>query len=85
MTETEIYCFQGPKSSFITPEKKAKLKCNPVKVHFAEEVEVNGQSQVSPHVSPHCKYSFRKGWVCVGDTEETTPVICSNRALIKLV
>uniref|UniRef100_A0A3B4B394 FERM domain-containing protein n=1 Tax=Periophthalmus magnuspinnatus TaxID=409849 RepID=A0A3B4B394_9GOBI len=36
---------QGPKSSFITPEKKAKLKCNPVKVRFAEEVEVNGQSQ----------------------------------------
>uniref|UniRef100_A0A3B3UIG8 FERM and PDZ domain containing 1a n=2 Tax=Poecilia TaxID=8080 RepID=A0A3B3UIG8_9TELE len=34
-----------PKSSFITPEKRAKLRSNPVKVHFAEEVEVNGQSQ----------------------------------------
>ncbi|XP_055366436.1 FERM and PDZ domain-containing protein 1 isoform X2 [Betta splendens] len=38
-------CFQGPKSSFITPEKRAKLRSNPVKVHFAEEVEVNGHSQ----------------------------------------
>ncbi|CAL8333309.1 unnamed protein product [Lota lota] len=36
---------QGPKSSFITPEKRAKLRSNPVKVHFAEEVEVNGNSQ----------------------------------------
>ncbi|XP_074483337.1 uncharacterized protein frmpd1a isoform X3 [Sebastes fasciatus] len=35
----------GPKSSFITPEKRAKLRSNPVKVHFAEEVEVNGHSQ----------------------------------------
>uniref|UniRef100_A0A672YCN2 FERM domain-containing protein n=1 Tax=Sphaeramia orbicularis TaxID=375764 RepID=A0A672YCN2_9TELE len=42
---TDLCYFQGPKSSFITPEKKAKLKCNPVKVRFAEEVEVNGQSQ----------------------------------------
>ncbi|XP_045073236.1 LOW QUALITY PROTEIN: FERM and PDZ domain-containing protein 1-like, partial [Coregonus clupeaformis] len=35
----------GPKSSFITPEKRAKLRSNPVKVRFAEEVEVNGHSQ----------------------------------------
>ncbi|KAL1023873.1 hypothetical protein UPYG_G00048260 [Umbra pygmaea] len=35
----------GPKSSFITPEKRAKLRSNPIKVHFAEEVEVNGHSQ----------------------------------------
>ncbi|TSN95715.1 FERM and PDZ domain-containing protein 1 [Bagarius yarrelli] len=35
----------GPKSSFITPEKRAKLKSNPVKVRFAEEVVVNGHSQ----------------------------------------
>lgn len=42
-----VFSSQGPKSSFITPEKRAKLRSNPVKVHFAEEVEVNGQSQVS--------------------------------------
>ncbi|XP_033827646.1 FERM and PDZ domain-containing protein 1 [Periophthalmus magnuspinnatus] len=42
---TVLRTMLGPKSSFITPEKKAKLKCNPVKVRFAEEVEVNGQSQ----------------------------------------
>ncbi|XP_037115953.1 FERM and PDZ domain-containing protein 1 [Syngnathus acus] len=35
----------GPKSSFITPEKRAKLKSNPVKVRFAEEVEFNGHAQ----------------------------------------
>uniref|UniRef100_A0A8C8RG74 FERM and PDZ domain containing 1 n=1 Tax=Pelusios castaneus TaxID=367368 RepID=A0A8C8RG74_9SAUR len=35
----------GPKSSFITDEKRARLKTNPVKVRFAEEVLVNGHSQ----------------------------------------
>lgn len=43
----DSYFSQGPKSSFITPEKRAKLRSNPVKVHFAEEVEVNGHTQVS--------------------------------------
>ncbi|XP_037546376.1 FERM and PDZ domain-containing protein 1 [Nematolebias whitei] len=42
---TVVRIIQGPKSSFITPEKRAKLRSNPVKVHFAEEVEVNGHSQ----------------------------------------
>ncbi|KAF7223697.1 FERM and PDZ domain-containing protein 1 [Nothobranchius furzeri] len=45
LTMTVIRIMQGPKSSFITPEKRAKLRSNPVKVHFAEEVEVNGHSQ----------------------------------------
>uniref|UniRef100_A0AAV2LP88 FERM and PDZ domain-containing protein 1 n=1 Tax=Knipowitschia caucasica TaxID=637954 RepID=A0AAV2LP88_KNICA len=45
LTMTVLRTMLGPKSSFITPERKTKLKCNPVKVHFAEEVEVNGQSQ----------------------------------------
>lgn len=36
----------GPKSSFLTAEKRARLKTNPVKVRFAEEVVVNGHSQV---------------------------------------
>nr|XP_025040089.1 FERM and PDZ domain-containing protein 1 [Pelodiscus sinensis] len=35
----------GPKSSFLTAEKRARLKTNPVKVRFAEEVLVNGHSQ----------------------------------------
>ncbi|NWI67254.1 FRPD1 protein, partial [Todus mexicanus] len=35
----------GPKSSFLTAEKKARLKTNPVKVRFAEEVLVNGHTQ----------------------------------------
>ncbi|KAM6940822.1 uncharacterized protein frmpd1a [Lycodopsis pacificus] len=42
---TVLRTMLGPKSSFITPEKRAKLRSNPVKVHFAEEVEVNGHSQ----------------------------------------
>ncbi|XP_059347965.1 FERM and PDZ domain-containing protein 1 [Ammospiza nelsoni] len=37
----------GPKSSFLTEEKRARLKTNPVKVRFAEEVLLNGHSQVS--------------------------------------
>ncbi|KAL4641758.1 FERM and PDZ domain-containing protein 1-like [Arapaima gigas] len=36
---------QGPKSSFMTAEKRARLKTNPVKVRFAEEVVINGHSQ----------------------------------------
>ncbi|NXG69358.1 FRPD1 protein, partial [Baryphthengus martii] len=34
----------GPKSSFLTAEKRARLKTNPVKVRFAEEVLVNGHA-----------------------------------------
>ncbi|XP_056136487.1 FERM and PDZ domain-containing protein 1 [Lampris incognitus] len=45
LTMTVLRTMMGPKSSFITPEKRAKLKTNPVKVRFAEEVEVNGHSQ----------------------------------------
>uniref|UniRef100_H3CG76 FERM and PDZ domain-containing protein 1 n=1 Tax=Tetraodon nigroviridis TaxID=99883 RepID=H3CG76_TETNG len=45
LTLTVLRTMLGPKSSFITPEKRAKLRSNPVKVHFAEEVEVNGHSQ----------------------------------------
>ncbi|CAJ1053286.1 FERM and PDZ domain-containing protein 1 [Xyrichtys novacula] len=45
LTMTVLRTILGPKSSFITPEKRAKLRSNPVKVHFAEEVEVNGHSQ----------------------------------------
>lgn len=42
-----VNTFQGvPKSSFLTEEKRARLKTNPVKVHFAEEVLVSGHSQV---------------------------------------
>ncbi|XP_068445448.1 uncharacterized protein [Clinocottus analis] len=45
LTMTVLRTMLGPKSSFITPEKRAKLRSNPIKVHFAEEVEVNGHSQ----------------------------------------
>uniref|UniRef100_A0A8U8CFX7 Uncharacterized protein n=1 Tax=Geospiza parvula TaxID=87175 RepID=A0A8U8CFX7_GEOPR len=37
----------GVPSSFLTEEKRARLKTNPVKVRFAEEVLLNGHSQVS--------------------------------------
>ncbi|XP_053156951.1 FERM and PDZ domain-containing protein 1 isoform X2 [Hemicordylus capensis] len=43
---TVLRCISGgPKSSFLTAEKRAKLKTNPVKVRFAEEVVVNGHTQ----------------------------------------
>ncbi|XP_036035337.1 LOW QUALITY PROTEIN: FERM and PDZ domain-containing protein 1 [Onychomys torridus] len=45
---TVVRCTSGvPKSSFLTEEKRARLKTNPVKVHFAEEVLVSGHSQGS--------------------------------------
>ncbi|XP_039200768.1 FERM and PDZ domain-containing protein 1 isoform X1 [Crotalus tigris] len=45
---TVLRCISGgPKSSFLTAEKRARLKTNPVKVHFAEEVAVNGHNQGS--------------------------------------
>uniref|UniRef100_A0A8C8VK47 FERM and PDZ domain-containing protein 4 n=1 Tax=Pelusios castaneus TaxID=367368 RepID=A0A8C8VK47_9SAUR len=38
-----IYFLQSPKSAFISAAKKARLKSNPVKVRFSEEVIINGQ------------------------------------------
>ncbi|XP_023673237.2 FERM and PDZ domain-containing protein 4 isoform X3 [Paramormyrops kingsleyae] len=40
---TVVQPYPCPKSAFISAAKKAKLKSNPVKVRFAEEVIVNGQ------------------------------------------
>ncbi|XP_048382394.2 FERM and PDZ domain-containing protein 1 [Stegostoma tigrinum] len=45
VTVTVLRNTSGPKSSFITEEKRARLKSNPVKVRFAEEVIVNGHTQ----------------------------------------
>ncbi|XP_008263269.3 LOW QUALITY PROTEIN: FERM and PDZ domain-containing protein 4 [Oryctolagus cuniculus] len=40
---TIIQPYPSPKSAFISAAKKARLKSNPVKVRFSEEVIVNGQ------------------------------------------
>ncbi|XP_062862122.1 FERM and PDZ domain-containing protein 4 [Trichomycterus rosablanca] len=40
---TVVQPYPSPKSAFMSAAKKAKLKSNPVKVRFAEEVIVNGQ------------------------------------------
>nr|XP_023991256.1 FERM and PDZ domain-containing protein 4-like [Salvelinus alpinus] len=40
---TVVLPYPSPKSAFISAAKKAKLKSNPVKVRFAEEVIINGQ------------------------------------------
>lgn len=46
LSVTVVRCTSGvPKSSFLTEEKRARLKINPVKVHFAEEVLVSGHNQ----------------------------------------
>ncbi|XP_040273281.1 FERM and PDZ domain-containing protein 1 isoform X2 [Bufo bufo] len=45
VTITFLRGTSSPKSSFLTAEKRAKLKSNPVKVRFAEEVIVNGHTQ----------------------------------------
>lgn len=41
------YVVQNPKSSIMSAEKRARLRSNPVKVRFAEEVVVNGHTQVT--------------------------------------
>ncbi|XP_064200425.1 FERM and PDZ domain-containing protein 1-like isoform X2 [Anguilla rostrata] len=45
VTMTILRQSSGPKSSFMTAEKRARLRSNPVKVRFAEEVVVNGHAQ----------------------------------------
>ncbi|XP_069818288.1 FERM and PDZ domain-containing protein 1 isoform X2 [Dendropsophus ebraccatus] len=45
VTVTLLRGTSSPKSSFLTAEKRARLKSNPVKVRFAEEVIVNGHTQ----------------------------------------
>lgn len=40
-------CFQSPKSAFISAAKKAKLRSNPVKVRFSEQVAVGETDAVS--------------------------------------
>ncbi|XP_053558686.1 FERM and PDZ domain-containing protein 1 [Bombina bombina] len=45
LTVTVLRNTSSPKSSFLTAEKRARLRINPVKVRFAEEVIVNGHTQ----------------------------------------
>ncbi|XP_075458911.1 FERM and PDZ domain-containing protein 1 isoform X1 [Ascaphus truei] len=45
VTVTVLRYTSSPKSSFLTAEKRARLRSNPVKVRFAEEVIVNGHCQ----------------------------------------
>lgn len=66
-----VHVWQGvPKSSFLTEEKRARLKTNPVKVHFAEEVLVSGHSQVRPwsgvETTAHEAGGLPPGAVCWG-------------------
>lgn len=42
-----VCMMQNPKSSIMSAEKRARLRSNPVKVRFAEEVVVNGHTQVN--------------------------------------
>lgn len=57
----DLFChhfsFQSPKSAFISAAKKARLKSNPVKVRFSEEVIINGQVSVSIQL-----FQLRKDW-----------------------
>ncbi|XP_072519046.1 uncharacterized protein frmpd1b isoform X2 [Salminus brasiliensis] len=45
VTMTILRNMLNPKSSFMSAEKRARLRRNPVKVRFAEEVVVNGHTQ----------------------------------------
>lgn len=56
-----LFLQKSPKSAFISAAKKAKLKTNPVKVRFAEEVIINGQVPVSHTDSFFTRQGFRAG------------------------
>ncbi|KAL0974094.1 hypothetical protein UPYG_G00215310 [Umbra pygmaea] len=45
VTMTILRHMTGPKSSIMSAEKRARLRSNPIKVRFAEEVVVNGHTQ----------------------------------------
>ncbi|XP_034037046.1 FERM and PDZ domain-containing protein 1 isoform X2 [Thalassophryne amazonica] len=45
VTVTVVRNMMNPKSSIMSAEKRARLRSNPVKVRFAEEVVVNGHTQ----------------------------------------
>lgn len=46
-----VLSFQSPKSAFISAAKKAKLRSNPAKVRFSEQVTVGETDPVSPSLS----------------------------------
>jgi len=47
-----VLSFQSPKSAFISAAKKAKLRSNPAKVRFSEQVTVGETDPVSPALLP---------------------------------
>lgn len=53
-----VFVLQNPKSSIMSAEKRARLRSNPVKVRFAEEVVVNGHTQVG------MKAAVSRWWIC---------------------
>ncbi|XP_061541371.1 uncharacterized protein frmpd1b isoform X2 [Phycodurus eques] len=53
ITVTILRHMTNPKSSIMSAEKRARLRSNPVKVRFAEEVVVNGHTQVVQKKDSH--------------------------------
>lgn len=53
MDPVGVFVLQNPKSSIMSAEKRARLRNNPVKVRFAEEVVVNGHTQVGMKADSH--------------------------------
>lgn len=56
-----VFVLQNPKSSIMSAEKRARLRSNPVKVRFAEEVVVNGHTQVGKAVVSHRRMTLISG------------------------
>ncbi|XP_063081242.1 FERM and PDZ domain-containing protein 1 isoform X2 [Cavia porcellus] len=68
-------CPGVPKSSFLTDEKRARLKTNPVKVHFAEEVLVSASQGNSLLCMPNVlKLYLENGQTKAFKFEENTTV-----------
>lgn len=51
-----VLSFQSPKSAFISAAKKAKLRSNPAKVRFSEQVTVGETDPVSPALPSSVTY-----------------------------
>lgn len=54
-----VLSFQSPKSAFISAAKKAKLRSNPVKVRFSEQVTVGETDPVSPALPSSVIHPFQ--------------------------
>lgn len=75
---------QSPKSAFISAAKKARLRTNPPKVRFSEQVSISDPDSVCPaachaHLFPSDSYQWWRAWG--GFWNENDKIFTANTAL----